>query len=55
MVKLRSTPLQVPPEDRNDEKDSELARELSDDPKENSEHVMLVDLARNDLSRHGTM
>ncbi|MEM9986486.1 MAG: anthranilate synthase component I family protein, partial [Bacteroidota bacterium] len=37
----------------NDEKDSLLAKELSDDPKENSEHVMLVDLARNDLSRHG--
>ena len=38
----------------NDEKDKELARELAVDPKENSEHVMLVDLARNDLSRHGT-
>src|SRR5690606_39439357 len=25
----------------------------SSDLKENSEHVMLVDLARNDLSRHG--
>ncbi len=37
----------------NDEKDSLLAKELSNDPKENSEHVMLVDLARNDLSRHG--
>ncbi|MEL6133243.1 MAG: chorismate-binding protein, partial [Bacteroidota bacterium] len=37
----------------NDEEDSKLARELFDDPKENSEHVMLVDLARNDLSRHG--
>ncbi len=38
----------------NDEEDSRLARVLFDDPKENSEHVMLVDLARNDLSRHGT-
>jgi anthranilate synthase component I len=38
----------------NDEQDSALARELSDDPKENAEHVMLVDLARNDLSRHGS-
>jgi anthranilate synthase component 1 len=38
----------------NDEADAELARKLSDDPKENSEHVMLVDLARNDLSRNGT-
>lgn len=37
----------------NDEADAELARQLMDDPKENSEHVMLVDLARNDLSRNG--
>ncbi len=36
-----------------DEKDAELAKKLSKDPKENSEHVMLVDLARNDLSRNG--
>jgi anthranilate synthase component I len=35
----------------NDTEDAELARKLYDDPKENSEHVMLVDLARNDLSR----
>jgi anthranilate synthase component 1 len=35
----------------NDQEDAELARKLYDDPKENSEHVMLVDLARNDLSR----
>ncbi len=35
----------------NDAEDAELARKLYDDPKENSEHVMLVDLARNDLSR----
>ncbi|MGY6559220.1 MAG: anthranilate synthase component I family protein [Nitritalea sp.] len=34
-----------------DEADAALARKLYDDPKENSEHVMLVDLARNDLSR----
>ena len=38
----------------NDEKDAELAKQLSVDTKENSEHVMLVDLARNDLSRHGS-
>ncbi len=38
----------------NDEADAELAKKLIDDPKENSEHVMLVDLARNDLSRHGS-
>jgi len=35
-----------------DEKDRELALQLSADPKENAEHVMLVDLARNDLSRN---
>jgi anthranilate synthase component 1 len=35
----------------NDAEDAELAVKLYDDPKENSEHVMLVDLARNDLSR----
>ena len=35
----------------NAEKDALLAKELLDDPKEKSEHVMLVDLARNDLSR----
>lgn len=38
----------------NDEKDAELAKQLAIDPKENSEHVMLVDLARNDLSRNGS-
>lgn len=35
-----------------DEKDLLLAEELRKDPKENAEHVMLVDLARNDLSRN---
>lgn len=35
----------------NDAADAKLAVKLYDDPKENSEHVMLVDLARNDLSR----
>lgn len=33
-------------------KDKELTEELLSDPKENAEHVMLVDLARNDLSRN---
>lgn len=37
----------------NDIKDLELADQLAKDPKENAEHTMLVDLARNDLSRHG--
>lgn len=35
-----------------DIKDAELALSLKNDPKESAEHVMLVDLARNDLSRH---
>ena len=35
----------------NDHEDAALAAKLSLDEKENSEHVMLVDLARNDLSR----
>lgn len=34
-----------------DEKDRALETELRNDPKEISEHVMLVDLGRNDLSR----
>ncbi|PRD46452.1 anthranilate synthase component I family protein [Sphingobacterium haloxyli] len=36
------------------EKDEKIAEELKNDPKESAEHVMLVDLARNDLSRHCT-
>lgn len=35
-----------------DEKDHALAESLLKDEKENAEHVMLVDLARNDLSRN---
>ena len=34
-----------------DEQDKALAIQLENDAKENAEHVMLVDLARNDLSR----
>ncbi len=34
------------------ETDNITARQLANDPKENAEHNMLVDLARNDLSRH---
>ncbi len=34
-----------------DMQDAELASQLAKDEKENAEHVMLVDLARNDLSR----
>lgn len=36
----------------NDVEDKAIAEKLMNDPKESSEHVMLVDLARNDLSRH---
>lgn len=36
------------------EEDRKLAEALSNDKKENAEHVMLVDLARNDLSKSGT-
>ncbi|WP_128548830.1 anthranilate synthase component I family protein [Larkinella soli] len=35
-----------------DAADAELAKKLHNDPKETAEHVMLVDLARNDLSRN---
>ncbi len=36
----------------NDQTDKQLAEKLLADAKENAEHVMLVDLARNDLSKH---
>ena len=39
------------PRGRTSEEDLALEKELLDDPKENAEHVMLVDLARNDLGR----
>lgn len=38
-----------------DNRDHELAKALLLDEKENAEHIMLVDLARNDLSRSGGM
>ena len=40
------------PRTGNHEKDRINAEYLRNDPKENAEHVMLVDLARNDLSRN---
>jgi len=38
----------------NDQEDAQLAEKLSADVKENAEHVMQVDLARNDLSRNAS-
>ena len=38
----------------NDQEDAEAAGRLTQDEKENAEHVMLVDLARNDMSRNAT-
>src|SRR5208337_2741515 len=37
------------PRGRNDEEDRKLQAELLADPKERAEHIMLVDLGRNDL------
>lgn len=39
------------PRGRNDEEDKKMAEELLADPKERAEHVMLVDLGRNDVGR----
>jgi anthranilate synthase component 1 len=39
------------PRGRDDEEDARMHDELLADPKENAEHIMLVDLARNDLGR----
>ena len=39
----------------NETEDKILAEKLLNDPKEGSEHVMLVDLARNDLSRNSQL
>lgn len=38
----------------NDQEDLILAEKLAADEKETAEHIMLVDLARNDMSRHAT-
>lgn len=39
------------PRGRTEREDQRLEKELLDDPKERAEHVMLIDLARNDLGR----
>jgi anthranilate synthase component 1 len=39
------------PRGRNDAEDKRLAEEMLADPKERAEHIMLVDLGRNDLGR----
>ncbi len=39
------------PRGRTEDEDKKLAEELINDPKERAEHVMLVDLGRNDLGR----
>lgn len=38
----------------NDQEDAVMAEKLSADEKENAEHIMLVDLARNDMSRNAS-
>jgi len=40
------------PRTGDEEQNTRLIKALQEDEKENSEHVMLVDLARNDLSKH---
>lgn len=39
------------PRGRNDGEDARIAKDLLSDPKERAEHIMLVDLGRNDLGR----
>jgi anthranilate synthase component 1 len=39
------------PRGKNESEDRQMERDLLDDPKERAEHVMLVDLGRNDLGR----
>ncbi|MDO5147497.1 MAG: chorismate-binding protein [Eubacteriales bacterium] len=39
------------PRGKNEEEDIRMEKSLYDDPKEKAEHVMLVDLARNDMGR----
>src|SRR6202011_2510765 len=43
------------PRGKNAAEDEQLAQELIVDPKERAEHVMLIDLGRNDLGRVGQL
>ena len=49
---LKFTPLQVLTNEQGMAKDAIKAKALLNDPKEVAEHNMLVDLARNDLSKY---
>ena len=50
--RIRTRPIAgTRPRGRDEDEDRDLERELRDDPKERAEHVMLVDLGRNDLGR----
>ena len=61
MIRCKANRLQLSPiagtrkRGRTDEEDALLAAELLQDPKEQSEHLMLVDLGRNDLGRVAQM
>jgi len=43
------------PRGKNEEEDNELIKDLLSDPKERAEHIMLVDLGRNDVGRVATI
>ena len=61
MIRCNANTLQLSPiagtrkRGRTDEEDALLAAELLQDPKEHAEHLMLVDLGRNDLGRVAQM
>jgi len=61
MIRCKANRLQLSPiagtrpRGKTDEEDALLAAELLQDPKEQSEHLMLVDLGRNDLGRVAQM